>query len=618
MPMKRSALAVLMLGASTVVLHSQGFRASAESGAAPAALFGAPPVPVHAGAERPAAAKPGDQSSVSTSWVLERPKPQGETGLPADASPAVDVSALRYYAQENDLARVAAEIRLLRAKHPGWEPPEDLFTEARGGESEQPLWDFFAKHDLAALQAAIEERRQRTPGWQPSNDLASKLALASAYDALVKASDAKDWGGVLDVAAASRGLMTCANIDALWRTAEALIQTGEEARAVDAYRYVLATCSKPGERLATVQKASALVKSPDALDGLIRMGRRLPGGGSEFDQLRLAGLRQKVGDLAAGKAGATPTQAEIDELAAHARAPDGRGDAELLGWFAYSKKDFAQAETWFRTSLAAGPYAKGAEGLVLALREGGKLPEAVQLAGQYADLDHLNRKLMIEILSGALSDPKAMPFSADQATTLARAVDVEKSAEGAQALGWSRFKAGDLAGAESWFRKSAGWQPNESAAVGLVVTAKRLRHQADYAALVARYRTAYPKVAALEAVMRSADRPVRIIKQAMHVARGHHRRSRQGSGWDQAATAIVKTFEGGNYDQALAMLDTRKAAHRSEPPGLTVVRGWAMYKKGDWDGAQQVFTDVGNKGITQQSMEGLRVIQLGYTNPRFR
>lgn len=615
-------VATLMLGVSPTVLHAQALNGSGTP--APAVLFGAPPMPTDAPAtynpapSRPAAAP----ASIGTPgpWVLDRPKPQplAADGTASDAPASVDVSALRYYARENDLARVAAEIRLLRAKNPGWEPPDDLFSDVKSSEPEQPLWDLFAKHDFDGLNAAIEERKQRIPGWQPSNDLASKLALAQAYDAMVKASDGKEWGTLLDVAAANRGLMTCGNVDAIWRTAEALVRTDDQAHATEAYRYILATCNKPAERLATMQKASALLTSPDAVDGLMRMGRRLAGGTNEFEPLRMDAVRQRVGDAAAGKGTAPASQADLDLLATSARSASGRSDAELLGWLSYAKKDFVQAETWFRASMQAGPSAKGAEGLVLALRDGGKLPEATTLAMQYAGLDHLNRKLMVEVLSAGLNSPTATPLSPDQTATLTAAIDAEKSADGAQAFGWSRYKANDLPGADAWFRKSAGWQPSESAAIGLVVTAKRLKHEADFAAFVGQYKATYPRVAELETALKSAGRPagrrMARIGKHVHVARG----GGGEGGWDAGATAVVNTFQSGQYDQALAMLEQRRQARKSEPGGLTTVRGWALYKKGDWNGAEQVFTELQNKGMTREASEGLRVIKEGYTNPRYR
>ena len=609
----RPALAaLLMLGVSAGALRAQP--------ATGASLFGTPPASSAAFVPGPALGFSGAMLAAKPitvgPWALDRPKAVDPAQPAAAAEQAIDLSALRYYAHANDLARVAAEIRLLRAKYPGWEAPADLFTEVQGGESEQPLWDLFAKHDLEGLKAAMDDRRQRTPGWQPSGDLAGKLALADAGDLLTRASEAKDWGSVVDIAAANRGLMTCGSVDALWRTAEALVHLDDEPHAVDAYRYVLANCANPQERLATVQKAAALVKAPEAMDALMRMGRRTSAGTGEFEQVRLDDVRRTIGAAAAGQAGAAPTAADLDRIAVGARAPGGGKDAELLGWYALSKKDFAQAETWFRASLQGTPSPKAAEGLVLALRDGGKTPEAIELSQTYAGLGPLNQKLMVEILTTALADAKT-PLTPAQQAALATGIDAQKSADAAQSYGWSRFKSGDLSGAEIWFRKAADWQPSESAAIGLLLVAHRLQHQADYAKTLGQYRTTYPRVAELDAAMRPTRRQEPRVRKTASRHAGTARRTGGDGGWDPSATAIVKTFEGGNIDQALALMDERKA-RRAEPQGLTVVRGWALYKKGDWDQAKQVFTALNKTGMSSQASEGLRQIELGYTNPRYR
>ena len=132
-----------------------------------------------------------------------------------------------------------------------------------------------------------------------------------------------------------------------------------------------------------------------------------------MNSVRLDLIRQKLGDAAAGKAGPEASQSEIDTLAAHARNANDRNDQQLLGWFAYSRKDFVQAESWFTMALQPGPDPKAAEGLVLTLRGAGKIADAQKFAVQYAGLGPLNRKLMIEVLTAALSDPAATPLAPD-------------------------------------------------------------------------------------------------------------------------------------------------------------------------------------------------------------
>lgn len=525
MSLKGSLLTCAALAVAMTV-RSQASPAPPPAAAAPFdAARPAEPRPV-----RPAVAPRGPSApeAAATPFTLEMPKPAppaAGTGGAADAD-AIDLSALRYFAAQNDLGRVSAEIRLLRAKHPDWEPPQDLFSEGGSGVDEKPLRDLLARRDFAGVHAGMDVIRRDKPDWQPTADFGGKLALAEAHDAAVKASDAHRWDGVLAAASATPSLLTCSDVDALWRTAEALLRTGDEPRAVAAYRYILSNCTPSDVRLATVQKASVLLASPADLDGLIRMGRTSADGRGEFDQVRLDATRRKIGDATADPAAIQPRPEEIAAVAAGAAGPDGRADAQLLGWYDRSRKDYAGAERWFRAALAAGPDAKAAEGLVLTARDAGDAPEARKLAFQYVGLDPLNRKLMVEVAAAALSDPKAPLPSPDEVRAVMEATDALKSSESAQALGWHLYRGNDVAGAEAWFQKSAQWAPNESAAVGLVVSARRLRHDRDYAARIGCRVAgeAYAPALFIDKAAPAAPPPVRRPCPACRERRGRGRR----------------------------------------------------------------------------------------------
>ena len=75
------------------------------------------------------------------------------------------------------------------------------------------------------------------------------------------------------------------------------------------------------------------------------------------------------------------------------------------------------------------------------------------------------------------------------------------------------------------------------------------------------------------------SKPVKVAKA------GHHPAAGSGDGWDRSADEIITTYNAGHYDTAMAMLEQRRQK-RAEPHGLSVIRGWAMYHKGDWGGRQ--------------------------------
>lgn len=659
MSVRNILLATCAVIATTVTVHSQ----ASDPAAAPPSV--AEPRPVDA-ADALRAAGLGDLAPAAPAALelAKIPKEAAPAATPAidPATAPIDLSALWYFATQKDFARVAAEIKLIRRTHPQWTPPQDLFSAADGGgPEEEPLWDLFKAGDFAGMHARIDAMKRERPDWTPSANLSGKLALAEARETLVKASDAKDWPGVVAVATANKMLLTCNDLDALWRTAEALGRSGDGARATEAYRYALTTCTTPHDRLATVQKAGLVLQSAD-LDKLLALGRRQADGSGEFDALRFDRLRSQIGAAIGDRTLPAPAQADLDALAAVARTPAGKGDAQLLGWYSYSRKDYPGAQGWFTQAMSAGPDPKAAEGLVLSLRGSHALPAAREAALRYAALGPDNRRLMLEIVTAAITDPtagtvsdaelaafgdavndarsedgaQALLFRADQkkdkkgvAEWTAKAIqwkgeeiEANRSAEGAEALGWQLYTSNDLAGAQTWFGKSADWAPSESAAVGLVLTAHRLHHTGDYNARVAQYRAMFPRVAELEAQMRvQGPQPGKARVADRRLARtaqsGSGDRAAGSGNWDKSADDIIKTFHAGDYDKAVAMMDQRRA-RRSEPRGLSIVRAWALYHKGDWEGAKQAFSSLDAGELSRDREVGMRLIEQGYTNPRYR
>src|SRR5580698_3977726 len=104
---------------------------------------------------------------------------------------AVDESALRYYASLHNFDRANAEIRRLKALHPNWTPPTNIYSTAGAGVDEQPFWDLLAADRLDELHAAIALKEKAEPGWKPSRDLTTKVARKVAIEALVQKSDQK-------------------------------------------------------------------------------------------------------------------------------------------------------------------------------------------------------------------------------------------------------------------------------------------------------------------------------------------------------------------------------------------------------------------------------------------
>lgn len=234
---------------------------------------------------------------------------------------------------------------------------------------------------------------------------------------------------------------------------------------------------------------------PAILQELIAMGRRR-GSSGEFDPVLLDLIRRGVGKAAGGDLSRVPAEREIKQLEASAW----RGhadDAGLLGWFAFSRKDYPAAKDWFTLATKTPGQTKAIEGLILALCNGGQTEQVEALAYQHRETDPLIRKQFIEIVAFDITVPSAEALTPERQAQLESFTQRESSALGAQSLGWSLFNSGRLEPARSWFDRAVSWGGGEDAVVGLIVAMHRMGQRAQAVAMVSRYKDQYPAVASL-------------------------------------------------------------------------------------------------------------------------
>ncbi|MET0526927.1 MAG: hypothetical protein ABW003_01040, partial [Microvirga sp.] len=160
--------------------------------------------------------------------------PLGKANPAPEAQPSkVDESALRFYASQNDSARVSMEIKRIKVLHPGWEPPTDLFDEARDPAADKKLWELYAANRFDDILTFVQDIRAADPTWRPSPEFVKKFETASTRADIIAASDAKDATAVLRLAEENPDMLVCGDVDVLWRVAEALVATNEADKAKD-------------------------------------------------------------------------------------------------------------------------------------------------------------------------------------------------------------------------------------------------------------------------------------------------------------------------------------------------------------------------------------------------
>jgi tetratricopeptide (TPR) repeat protein len=480
MPVKPVLIAVAVSGLAFYALGRYGHDTASREPAQPIIQ----PAQAQAPQQSPQSLPAPAANEIAQAASPDRP------AVPASPAPKVDETALRYFAAQGDTRRYEAELARLRALYPEWKPSPDPASQGQAGDPElERMWRLFAEGKYGEIRAAIVQRGSADPSWRAPADLIAQLDAAEARQRLVNASNARQWEQVIRLGTETPALLTCASVDALWRVAEAFVQTGKPERARDAYAYVLTNCTNPAERAGTMQKALATL--PEALvDALLAQERQ-----NEF-----ASIHDEIARRHIGKAADDPTQkattTEIQRIEALANAATTPDDAILLGFYTLHHDEPAKAATWFQTALARNGGAKAAEGAVLALGATRKYQEAETLGAQWLEAGAANRKAYLDVITALLTQEPPPRLDRTVVERIARAVGQDKYAPGAGALGWYAYNAGQTAPAGTWFETALSWDRNyEPAAYGLALVRERQRDQAGLRALVSEWGSRSQRIA---------------------------------------------------------------------------------------------------------------------------
>ncbi|MFK0274433.1 cellulose synthase [Ensifer sp. NPDC090286] len=406
--------------------------------------------------------------------VAQADRPSEATQSASKPQPVVDESALRYFAAKGDTARLQAEISRLRSLYPDWVPPADPLAVPRNNDvALETMWRLYSEGRYAEVRKAIAERQAKETAWQPPADLLERLNVAEARARLVNASELKQYETVISIAASTPSLLTCSEVDVLWHVAQAFAETKRPDRARDAYLYVLKSCDDAPERLATVQKAAAVLPYA-TLQDLLALERTTPEGVPEFESIRDDLARRFVAEGDGDKTLAVDPK-YVQRVEKLAETGGTASDALLLGWYQLRRDNMSAAEQWFRRAHDKEDSASAAQGLALTLiaRKAPLEAEAVLYPWRDSSPDALATYFAATANLLAIDPPVAL-----DAAVLARiAQETTKAREPAtaQQFGWYARALNQPATAAQWFATALRWKPDdEPSAYGLALSRDQL------------------------------------------------------------------------------------------------------------------------------------------------
>ncbi|MDP4022412.1 hypothetical protein Q8W71_07245 [Methylobacterium sp. NEAU 140] len=441
----------------------------------------------------------------------------GGSPAPASGPEIVDESGLRYYAAQHQTARVQAEIARLKRRYPNWTVPTDLDTLKPSPPEEAPLWDLFTAGRIDDVRAAIAARESADPEWRPSEDLTRKLNRSTLRGEIKAAERDGDWKEILARVRSVPGALRDLDLDIAWLVAEAYARTGDIAQATAAYRTILAGQTESALRLATVQKALANLPIGQ-VESLLALGQQAADGTSEFRALRFDIARARIAAFLHDEPAGRVDAAELAALGEQVRKAGVADQMSLLGWYAYRRRQFAEALDWFKAAIARGGDARTATGLALALRALGQEREAEEVAYAWRGPSVSNTALYLDMVGQRLAQGDGS-VDAARLDRFAKLVLATSSGEGAQALGWYAYNACQFDAALDWFRRAAAWKPAEGAILGEALTLNRLKRPREALEIINRYDGLFPSVVDLALPADSgAPGPCDPVRPAAHAA----------------------------------------------------------------------------------------------------
>ncbi len=402
-----------------------------------------------------------------------QPQPAPTQAKP-DTAPKVDESALRYFASRGDKARLQAEISRLQTLYPNWTPPADPLAIPQNSDKQlEAMWQLYSEGRYAEVRKAIADRQAAETTWQPPSDLLDRLEVAEARTRLVNASDLKQYATVIDIGSKNPSLLTCSDIDVLWRVAEAFISTDRAKRGQDAYSYILKTCTNPQERLATIQKASALLPYQPMQD-LLALEKPDGNGGREFDSIRTDLARRFVAQ-GNDDPKLTVSPDYLSQVERIARSQGLASDDALLGWYYLRRSNYTDAEQWFKAAHEKDDSATISQGLALVLIADHKPQEAEDAMYKWRNESKDAMATYLAATANLMALQPPANLTEEVLGRVAAETVKQKYVPTAQQFGWYARTLNQPQAAARWFETALRWKPDdEPSAYGLAITRDQL------------------------------------------------------------------------------------------------------------------------------------------------
>ncbi|MDE2088695.1 MAG: BCSC C-terminal domain-containing protein, partial [Gammaproteobacteria bacterium] len=286
--------------------------------------------------------------------------------------------------QAGKLTAARGAIADFERRFPDWKSSASLrkaIAAMRLNLHEASLWHLLGAGKTDALRASIQRMRKTYPGWKPPAALITAMHRTQLDQRLTILMKAREWQGVLALAAAHPGAFHWQRPYRMADLAQAYAQTGQAAHAAVLYQGLLDRAAAP--KVIPLLREITLLPAREALPLFARASRRFPSLARAIAAVRLNYLLAAAARLHNAGADADAWQL-LQPEAARIRGSRRAGAAALAGSILVSLGQQRAAAEWLKDAalwsdkpgdwLAYGQAALGAHDLAAARTALNKLP----------------------------------------------------------------------------------------------------------------------------------------------------------------------------------------------------------------------------------------------------
>ncbi|MDG4649222.1 hypothetical protein P6F26_12260, partial [Roseibacterium sp. SDUM158017] len=174
-----------------------------------------------------------------------------------------DLTALRYYYEQDNEAAMRSEVRRLMTEFPDWMPPENIgaLFAATGPERIDEVYRLIEAGDFDAARGLIAEIDAETPDWMPPAEMMEFLNLTQAQAEFDTAERGGDVATMVNIVRGVPSLLSCERVNNAWLLADAHLAVGNTTQAIAVFRAVTQSCTSPDLLIATLEKAAEIAPS---------------------------------------------------------------------------------------------------------------------------------------------------------------------------------------------------------------------------------------------------------------------------------------------------------------------------------------------------------------------